>query len=457
MSRRSVSLCVVLLVLAGCAQALPPERIATPSPPHTVNAPPTAAPPTAALPPASPAPPTPPPTAAPLPSPIPSSTEAEFASAVDAAKGEQAATGGVNAERMAAQLATSPFRASAVTQVGDDNALLTLFPELRTAPAPAWLAEGVRVTYYIQSAGPIAGPDEATSYGAGFIQYDLVAVQARSVRAAWKFYLNGSGGAITPSGAGVSRGIPGAGEYWVQPAVLQDAERVANDELAVVHMPTTISGRDYQAVRFDYRPAGATFVWVFDAASGILLFYRHTIGPEDNPGQTAQMILQARRKLNVPWRGGSAPAWAKGSTLEFEGEVRVLTFGSPTATFPLSVEAEPQGGTTRYVEYGVSQYTSGQLSNRTDRITGAGQLFDGFWLPPETLRTAMRRAVLDTDPVTGSRVTAAGAGGSVVLTESGPAYSTVLTYDSRTGALVSLEQETNAGAITTHTSLRLTD
>ena len=466
MSVRSLSLCMALLILAGCVQAPPPEPAATLSSSHTVNAPPTA-PPTAlpasqpgsgTRPTAAPALPTTPPTTTPLPSPSPSPTEAEFVSAVHAPDGEQAAAGGVSGELMAAQIAANPFSAAAAAQVVDDNALLTLFPELRAAPAPAWLAEGVRVTYYIQTAGAIAGPDDATPYGAGFMQYDLIAVEARSTRAAWKFYLDRGGGSVTPSGAGMSRGIPGAGEYWVQPAVLRDAERVANDELAVVHMPATISGRDYQAVRFEYRPAGATYVWMFDAASGVLLFYRHTIGPEDDPRQTAQMVFQARRALNVPWRAGSAPAWALGSALRYEGEVGVFTFGSPTATFPLAVAAEPQGGTSRYVEYRVSESTSGRLSNRAERVTGAAQLFDGFWLPPEALGTATRRAVLDSDPVTGARVTAAaGTGGSVVLTESAQAYSTVLTYDGRSGALLSLEQETNAGAVTTRISLRLTD
>ena len=246
------------------------------------------------------------------------------------------AASAVTAERLAAQVAINPFSAHAA-RAGEENALLTLFPELRTAPAPAWLSEGVRVTYYIQSAGQVpAGPDDNTTYGAGFMQFNVLAAQPRVVRAAWKYYIAGDAGAITPSSAGISRGVPGAGEFWVQPAALRNAERVATGEPAVLHMPTTISGQDYQAVRFEYRPAGATYVWVFDAASGVLLFYRHTIGPEDNPRQTAQMIFQARRALNVPWRAGLAPAWSMGSTLRYVGNVTVLTFGSPTATFPLA-------------------------------------------------------------------------------------------------------------------------
>lgn len=464
---RCLSLCLVLVILAGCA-SLPPLVPATPAPSPATSVPPappmssSAAATISSAPTVAPAPahPTAPPAVTPAPSPAPSPTETGFSAAVGAAAKEGDVAGGVIGERMSAQIRANPFSARAPAgQAGEDNALIILFPELRTAPPPAWLAEGARVTYYIQTAGPVQkGPDDKSSFGAGFMQYDLVSVQARSVRAAWKFFLIGSGNAITPSGAGISRGIPGAGEYWVQPAVLENAERVANNELVVIHMPTTISGRTYQAVRFEYRPAGATYVWVYDATSGVLLFYRHTLGPEDNPRQSAQMIFQARRTLNVPWRRGSAPAWARRSTLQFEGAIDMFTFGSPTARLPVSITARPQGGTSRYVEYSLTQYTSGQLGDPAERVTGAGQLFDGLWLPPEALGTVTRQIVLDVDPVTRSQVTAAAdADGSVVLTEAGPAYSTVLTYDGETGVLLSMEQETNVGTMTTRTSLRLSD
>ena len=245
------------------------------------------------------------------------------------------------------------------------------------------------------------------------------------------------------------------GEYWVQPEVLRDAERAANDELAIVHMPTTISGRSYQAVRFEYRPPGATYVWMYDAASGVLLFYRHTIGPEEDPQQSAQMILLGRRALNVPWRARSAPAWVAGSALGYAGEIAVLTLGSPTATFPYAILAEPQGQAGRYVEYRVTQYTAGRLSGYTERVTGLAQLFDALWLPAEALG---RRGLLDSDPLTGAQVTIApGVGGSTVLTESAPVYRTILTYDGRSGQLLSLEEEKNTGLITTRITLRLAD
>ena len=453
-------LCILLLTLAGCGQTRPTEPAAAPAPRTSAASPlpATVAPgtqPGSATPAfASPAPATVSPTpAADFLALVASPTPAIFVRPADAPGQGQVPTAGGAIQPDAEQAATNPLQALGTAPGESQNSLLTLFPELSSAPAPAWLAEGVRVTYYIQSVGPAAGPDETTSYGAGLMQYDLVAVDTHATLASWRFYLDQGGGSVTPSGAGISRGIPGVGEYWVQPDVLRDAERAANDELAIVHMPTTISGQSYQAVRFEYRPPNATFVWMYDAASGVLLFYRHAIGPEEDPKQSAQMIFLGRRGLSVPWRAGSMPAWAEGNTLRYEGEIEVLTLGSPTATFPYAILAEPQGRAGRYVDYQVTEYTAGQISGRAERVTGLAQLFDALWLPPEALG---RRALLDSDPLTGAQVAIApGDGGTTVLTESAPAYRTVLTYDGRTGQLLSLEEEKNAGLITTRVTLRL--
>ena len=109
---------------------------------------------------------------------------------------------------------------------------LILFPELRTAAAPEWLREGTRVTYAVQSASFAANPDDPTPSGAGYLQYDLAALEGDAAYASLTFYLgDGSAGPVSPSFVTVAQGIPGAGDYWISPSVLARAEQVAGPEL----------------------------------------------------------------------------------------------------------------------------------------------------------------------------------------------------------------------------------
>jgi hypothetical protein len=116
-----------------------------------------------------------------------------------------------------------------------------------------------------------------------------------------KFYLSQGDGSATPAFVLPSLGLPGVGDYWLSPGVLLDAEDVANGELIVLHMPTEVAGQTHNAVRFEYRPAGAVYVWMFDADSGVLLFYRHAIGEEGAAQmQVADLTLVARRRCRSP-------------------------------------------------------------------------------------------------------------------------------------------------------------
>ncbi len=72
----------------------------------------------------------------------------------------------------------------------------------------------------------------------------MVAKDAKNVVVSTSYYLDGGNGKVTPSGVFGASFIPGVGDWWLNPAVLVDAEKVANDELAVVHMPDTVAGQD---------------------------------------------------------------------------------------------------------------------------------------------------------------------------------------------------------------------
>ncbi|MCL5999183.1 MAG: hypothetical protein M1546_24435, partial [Chloroflexi bacterium] len=155
----------------------------------------------------------------------------------------------------------------------EQNPFLILFPELRRATAPAWLKEGVRVTYRFESASIAQKEGAEGSSGAGFAQYDLVALDRQAAVTSVRMYTDLGTGTLLPSMVLRFVDLPGAGEYWVNPKVLQDAESVANDNLAVVRMPQKAGGKTYQSVRFVYNTEGAEYVWAFDQSTGLLLFY----------------------------------------------------------------------------------------------------------------------------------------------------------------------------------------
>jgi hypothetical protein len=235
---------------------------------------------------------------------------------------------------------------------------------------------------------------------------------------------------------------------------------VANEELAVVRMPTTVSGKTYQAVRFQYNTQGAEYVWMFDEASGLLLFYRHAIGTEDaTHRQLTDATLVGQRQVRLPWRMGSVPDWvAAGGYLQYDGAYSVFTMGSPAASLPYAVSVEIKHVGAGWSEYEVSDYLYGRVNSTARRVTGVAQIFDALWLPPEAVGTLRDGQVLDRDPVTGAEVTVSrGGDGSITLTESGQAYRSALTYDERDGALVAIEQETTTGVATIVIELQLAE
>jgi hypothetical protein len=344
-------------------------------------------------------------------------------------------------------------------QVISDNPFITLFPETARLPVPSWLKLGARVTYRIESATINRDPDEKGSTGAGYAQYDLVALDAGTAVASMKLWIDSSDGGVRPSSVSPSLGVPGAGAYWLNPQVLEDAEKVATDKMIVARMPTTIGGKTYQAVRFQYQDDGAEYVWMFDASTGLLLFYRHAIGTEDDPSrQLASSTFVRRRQIQLPWQAGGMPAWVKkGARLTYEGGYSALIPGSPATVLPYSVRVQVKSAGAAWCAYQLADALSGRGNPAVERISGSAQIFDGLWLSPKAIQALRsKRGVLDRDPVTGAQIAVSRAeDGATVLTESGDGYATVLAYGSD-GALVASSQDSQVGIATTRIELKLT-
>lgn len=350
-----------------------------------------------------------------------------------------------------------PAEPAAADQVG--NPFVYLFPELAQAAAPDWLDEGVRVTYYGQSANITQVPWEESSGSAGYLQCDLIALDEEAAVSSIKFLVDLGQSTLIPTVVLPGLGLPGAGDYWLHPDALERAEGVAGDDLVVIRGPAEIAGETYQAVRFEYRTEEALYVWMFDQASGVLLFYRHEIQTAgDTHKQLTDLTLVQQRQLQLPWQARSGPAWVdEVNALQYEGEITSYVMGSPAGSVPYEVVAETAHNRPRWSAYLFSDYLDGRKNSTTWRLTGVAQPFDALWLSPEALDALEDGQVLDRDPVTEAEISVARRrDGTIVLAESNRAYRTDLIYGGDDGLLYALIQEIHNGASTTVVELELT-
>jgi hypothetical protein len=327
------------------------------------------------------------------------------------------------------------------------NPFLSLLPELQSAEGPQWLQPGLRVTYRAQTASIPQAQDEESISGAGYVQYDVVALDGALVVCHLQFYLEVAGGAGLPSASAPSYGSPGSGDFWLDPAALASAEQAASDRLKVARLPLTVAGRQYDAVRFEYRPEDAEYVWMFDADSGLLLFYRHAIGGEHaDRRELAEMTLLRTRELPAPWAQGSLPTWVQeGAKIRLQGPYTVAIPGSPGTALPYELTVSVKQVGSNWAEFGLAGYLSGQLSSSYSQVTGAWQLGGRLWLPPGTSAPAQPQ-LLDEDPVTGEKVSLGrGPNGTIALVQAGPAHRSTIYFELRTGRPIAAELHTTVG------------
>jgi hypothetical protein len=335
---------------------------------------------------------------------------------------------------------------------------LLLFPELHDAPAPDWLQGGARVTYRVASATIPQVQGQTSTSGAGYVQYDVVAVDGGLVAATSKLYLDsGDGATVLPSLVFPVLGLPGVGEFWLNPQVLAKAEQAATTELSVTRLDQTFAGDNHHAVRFEYTHGNAQYAWMFDAESGVLLFFSWSIGGDADPNkQLGQVTLTAQRQLALPWQGGSLPAWvALTHSLHYAGSYATTVSGASTVSLPGSADVTLQDHFAHWNAYSLSATFQGQTSSAAERLTGGDEVFDGLWLSPEALGALQDGQTLDTDPVTGALITVTRDQNTVTLSESGRLYQNSLTYDAGDGRLLQSVQQEQIGPAITVTTLKL--
>jgi hypothetical protein len=155
---------------------------------------------------------------------------------------------------------------------------------LATAPAPPWLRQDTRLTYYSSAASVVGGthqyiedPDGEwidKSTGKRFRQENISGASGHGytqVNVAWldgsiavleirSYSISGVNGPPTILTLGTTVGLVGAGaDFWLSPQVLAGISDSRAPGLTVLRMPP-VGGRSYSAIRFQsgVRPGSST-------------------------------------------------------------------------------------------------------------------------------------------------------------------------------------------------------
>lgn len=358
----------------------------------------------------------------------------------------------------------------------EENKLLVLMPELRQMPAPDWLQEGTRVTYFTASAtvpaerfywykdergewrkGDMPGPA-----GMGFMQYQCVYRSPNGAVGTMDMYgQDPTSGVLVPQVAGGAVDPAGAGACWANPAALAKADRFQSKDFAAIKMPYPLEGKTYQSIRFHYVGETAVDDYVYDLESGVLLFHQHVALSADRLSTLlAQTTFMARRQVPLPAQNPAAPAWmADAKQMQYQGQLVVQMAGMPQFPMPMAVTLQKTGGGARWASYQATQQMQGQMPNSVNLICGAAGLGGEPWMSPDMLKGLQPGQVLDQDPqtqvVTGVGQVGGPMGPLVVIVQEGRGFRKSRAYDPATGKLILLESLQQVGQAIHQTQLQL--
>jgi hypothetical protein len=324
------------------------------------------------------------------------------------------------------------------TELGESLGFVILFPELRNLPAPTWFRPGVRVSYNIISANFQGG-----GAGGGIVQYDAVGLAAGWAMASAQTYNdNGAGNLIPLGGPAPKIGLPAVGEYWIHPAVLVNAERVANQNLSVTRLNKSYLSQTVQVVRFQSTTQGGRTVWEFDAATGLLMFYSVEAG-----NSASQSTVAGFRTMNLPTQGVRAPNWVRpGVEMLFTGFQRqTIAGGVGNVDTPYAASLQIQLATPTWSLQTQRSFLNGiETGSAVATVSGVGQISGALWLPREALgRIGQGEVIVDQqDSITGAQLRVGRAqNGAIYVRELNQAYEMVYFYDPNLGSLDAITQQ----------------
>lgn len=360
-----------------------------------------------------------------------------------------------------------------------------LIPSLRSAGAPYWLKEGVRLNFYTaMSSVPwereyyyrddeggwvddqgrrYRKEDAAGDGGHGITQVNIayadnsVAVvncRAYTYTGTWK-------GPLVPlqASGGVLSACQGD-DWWVHPKGLAQISVGVHDGTTIARLPYSLNNKTHRAIRFEYKTRESEVVFVYDEVTGILL-HSHTVNRSHRRTTISVINFIDWRKVRYPWAGTDAPGWLAGSAgLRYQGQVVLAIPGVDPFPMPLTVSMQFLQKQARYAR--LMQRTQLQIPSP---VPGAGtpedseqvagpSMYGAVWVNPQALRSLRVNQAIDQDNVVNTRVAVTRADSGVVqITEVGQMHSITCQYDVNTGMLTGVAAVDNHAHRTTNLSL----
>ncbi|MFB3764425.1 MAG: hypothetical protein ACE14P_04155 [Methanotrichaceae archaeon] len=345
---------------------------------------------------------------------------------------------------------------------GLENPMPVRYPELLSAPAPAWLQEGMRATYYsiVTMSGTEYGRgiDFGTgSTGDGYNQVDVVALEDGLAATLNQAHVPGPNGPLRSQMATGTISPAGCGDFWCSPDVLRKIPESSSDDLVVQRLPVTISGKEYQAIRFDFRNDNFETALVYDQKMGLLLYYTFnylSYSQDQNEvtgssGNYGTYEFRDLRKVNIPWKDGKVPSWlAAGGTLSYQGQSVLQLLGSAPSGSIVNIYIDVLSSHDRFAEMRLNVNSQDPTAPKNVGIvSGIAQLIGHF--VPKGAIAALRPGVIDTDPDTGIQISVIqnDENGLIFEKTNNQDYSGQFTYDSN-GRLVKTYEVYNPDVMT---------
>ena len=337
----------------------------------------------------------------------------------------------------------NPLAAQASTYtVTPNSTAITLMPDLKSKPAPAWVKPGLRVTFAgadgaMPGTGVICRPDGHGSFttpdgkkfkvdelasgaGRGITQADVLAVHDDAVVLDIQVNIfNGLGGILTVVSQSGQTTTPGAAAGgWIHPEVLGKYLELNSPGMTSTRLVYAAAGKNYNAIWQQFTGDKSSSCYVYDIESGLLLHHstfsttetKTVLNPSGSPVETGGQsyasfgTLAGIRQVKAPWTQGRLPrSLQELHQLTYDGQVQmVIPGGMPAPPATIHVDLKITGRGPDFVQVQRTGYTNvgtGRIPFESDLVYGPAQLMP-LAVDPADLNKLKQDQELDADPAT---------------------------------------------------------
>jgi hypothetical protein len=310
--------------------------------------------------------------------------------------------------------------------------------------------------------------------GAGYVVIDVLAAGAAGYLMGLSSYLIhiDAGNATTLIEAnGLTSGLDSVPDFWILPERLAPYTDASIGATRVLHMPYTLSGRTYRALRIQVESGAGWSQTTYDLDTGLVIVSSSVTqgaavlirDPSNRlvPGSGNTMMTYSQiagvRQTKLPGRGVVFPQAVQGlHALVYRGQRGILISGTQVPASPMEVRYDVTSTSPLFLtaRMTASGYFGGPPTT-VDRILPAGTI-GSVWMNPAELQDFGQDQVIDQDPITGVQVVAVGrTSGLAVFSARTSLSQYTFGYDLRSGILSATDARVQVGPATDVTQLQL--